>query len=269
MTNRSLGRRELLGIVGVAALAAACGDAGSAPAAATSSKAPATSSPLPTASAGRPTKAAPSKSATPASAADNGQDVSHGPTGSAAVALTFHGAGADSIARGILAELGRASAHVTVFAVGSWLDGDPTVAKAFLDGGHELGNHTYHHKPMRSLGATEAKSEVERCAAVLQRLTGTPGAWFRPSGTPSSTPTIRAAARAAGYPHCVTYNLDSLDYTDPGAAAVTRNVLSAVRGGDIVSLHLGHAGTVTALPAILAGLAARSLRPVTVAQLLS
>ena len=50
---------------------------------------------------------------------------------------------------------------------------------------------------------------------------------------------------------------------------MTRNVLSAVRGGDIVSLHLGHAGTVTALPAILAGLAARSLRPVTVTQLLS
>ena len=261
MTNRPLGRRELLGLVSVAALAAACGDAASTPAAATSSKAPASSSSRPTAAASTPTKAA-------TKPVDNGQDVSHGLVGSGAVALTFHGAGADSIARGILAELGRGGAHATVFAVGSWLDADPSVAKAFLDGGHELGNHTYHHKPMRSLGATEAKSEVEQCSAVLRRLTGTPGAWFRPSGTPYSTPTIRAAARAAGYPHCVTYNLDSLDYTDPGAAAVTKNVLSAVRGGDIVSLHLGHAGTVTALPAILAGLAARSLRPVTVTQLL-
>jgi len=261
MTNRPIGRRELLGIAGVAALAAACGDAGSAPTAAASSKAPASSSPKPSSATSTPTKPA-----TPA--ADNGKDVSHGPAGSGAVALTFHGAGADSIARGILAELGHGGAHATVFAVGSWLDADPSVAKAFLDGGHELGNHTYHHKPMRSLGATEAKSEVEQCSAVLRRLTGTPGAWFRPSGTPYSTPTIRAAARAAGYPHCVTYNLDSLDYTDPGAAAVTKNVLSAVRGGDIVSLHLGHAGTVTALPAILAGLAARSLRPVTVTQLL-
>jgi hypothetical protein len=36
-----------------------------------------------------------------------------------------------------------------------------------------------------------------------------------------------------------------------------------------VSLHLGHPGTVTALPAILAGLQNRRLRAVTVGTLLS
>jgi hypothetical protein len=36
-----------------------------------------------------------------------------------------------------------------------------------------------------------------------------------------------------------------------------------------VSLHFGHAGTVTALPAILRGLTGRGLRPVTLSALLS
>jgi len=45
-------------------------------------------------------------------------------------------------------------------------------------------------------------------------------------------------------------------------------VLRLTRPGSIVSLHLGHAGTVTALPAILHGLARRGLRPVTLTGLL-
>jgi SAM-dependent methyltransferase len=61
----------------------------------------------------------------------------------------------------------------------------------------------------------------------------------------------------------------SLDYTDPGPDAIVSAVLGSTRPGSIVSLHLGHSGTVTALPAILRGLASRELRPVTLTDLLS
>jgi peptidoglycan/xylan/chitin deacetylase (PgdA/CDA1 family) len=67
----------------------------------------------------------------------------------------------------------------------------------------------------------------------------------------------------------VSYDVDSLDYTDPGPHAVVATVLGSVRPGSIVSLHFGHSGTVTALPAILRGLASRALRPVTLTALLS
>jgi peptidoglycan/xylan/chitin deacetylase (PgdA/CDA1 family) len=63
------------------------------------------------------------------------------------------------------------------------------------------------------------------------------------------------------------YDLDSLDWTDPGAAAVRRN-LAAASAGSIVSLHLGHRGTVDAMPRILDDLARRGLRPVTALELL-
>ena len=45
--------------------------------------------------------------------------------------------------------------------------------------------------------------------------------------------------------------------------------LADVKAGSIVSLHLGHAGTVAALPGILAGLRARGLAAVTVTELLA
>ena len=45
------------------------------------------------------------------------------------------------------------------------------------------------------------------------------------------------------------------------------NVLSQARAGSIVSLHLGHPGTVDALAPMLAGLRSKSLTAVTVAEL--
>jgi peptidoglycan/xylan/chitin deacetylase (PgdA/CDA1 family) len=61
--------------------------------------------------------------------------------------------------------------------------------------------------------------------------------------------------------------VDPLDYLDPGPALVRSRVAATVRPGSIVSLHLGHPGTVAALPGILADLHARGLAAVTVSTL--
>jgi peptidoglycan/xylan/chitin deacetylase (PgdA/CDA1 family) len=64
------------------------------------------------------------------------------------------------------------------------------------------------------------------------------------------------------------FDVDPLDYDQPGPDVVTQRVLDRVKAGSIVSLHFGYAGTVTALPKILDGLAQRQLTPVTASQLL-
>ena len=121
---------------------------------------------------------------------------------------------------------------------------------------------------MRRLSSAEARREVSRAAALLTSLTGSGGSWFRPSGTPRSTGTIRRAAAASGYHRCLAYDVDPLDYTDPGSALVAGRVHRDAVSGSIVSLHLGHPGTVAALPVILDGLARRGLRAVTVTDLM-
>jgi peptidoglycan/xylan/chitin deacetylase (PgdA/CDA1 family) len=119
------------------------------------------------------------------------------------------------------------------------------------------------------MDASGAYAEIAGCAQRLQALTGSIGRWFRPSQTRYSTPLIEREARKAGYQTCVSYDVDSLDYTDPGPDAIVSTVLGSTRPGSIISMHLGHSGTVTALPAILRGLASRGLRPVTLTDLLS
>jgi peptidoglycan/xylan/chitin deacetylase (PgdA/CDA1 family) len=184
------------------------------------------------------------------------------------VALTFHGQGEPALVRQLLAELGSGGARVTVLAVGGWLQAQPAMARLILDGGHELGNHTQNHLDIAHMSSGQAFTEIDGCAQVLKRLTGSIGVWFRPSQAQYSTPTIRAQARKVGYPTCLSYDLDSLDYTDPGPANVASTTLGAVRNGSIVSLHFGHAGTVTAMPQILDGLRRRGLTAVTMTELI-
>lgn len=195
-------------------------------------------------------------------------EVTRGPGTAHAVALTFHGAGPAAIARALLAEVERAGARITVLAVGAWLDEQPGMAARVLDGGHDLGNHTEHHGAMAQMDSPTAYAEISQCATRLRELTGSIGRWFRPSQMRNSTPLVRAAARRVGYPTVLSYDVDSLDYTDPGPGAITRTVLRAVGDGSIVSMHLGHPGTVSALPEILDALRVRKLRPVTVTELL-
>jgi peptidoglycan/xylan/chitin deacetylase (PgdA/CDA1 family) len=195
-------------------------------------------------------------------------EITHGPASASGVALTFHGAGDVTLATRLLAELESAGAQATVLAVGQWLDQEPAMAKRILTGGHELGNHTYRHLTMPPLSEVVDESEITRCADVLRRLTGSAGRWFRPSGTVHATPAILEAAGRAGYATSLSYDVDPADYADPGATAVTSRVLAAVRSGSIVSLHLGHLGTVQAIPAILDGLRSRGLAAVTMSDLM-
>jgi peptidoglycan/xylan/chitin deacetylase (PgdA/CDA1 family) len=194
-------------------------------------------------------------------------EVSRAPGAIDAVALTFHGDGTPALADALLTEAEQHGAHLTVLAVGQWLAKHPEMAERVLNGGHELGNHTEHHLAIDRMSAETAFSEIDRCAQRLEKLTGTRGRWFRQSQGQHASATVRAAATRAGYGTLLSYDLDPLDYRDPGATAITRNVLTKVRPGDVVSLHLGHPETVTALPTILEGLRTRGLRAVTASEL--
>jgi peptidoglycan/xylan/chitin deacetylase (PgdA/CDA1 family) len=258
-------RREFLLLAGAAAAGAGLAGCTSASRAGEPSvgHAPGSSAAVPS-----PT-ASPRGSASSQPAKQLGPQVVHGPRDRSRVALTFHGQGPVSMAEALLAEAERAGAQVSVLAVGTWLEQYPQIAQRILGGGHDLGNHTMHHLDIAAMDAADGYAEIAGCARRLRALTGSAGRWFRPSQTQYSTPLIEREARKAGYRTCVSYDVDSLDYTDPGPDAIVSTVLGKTRPGSIVSLHLGHSGTVTALPAILRGLARRRLRPVTLTGLLS
>ena len=267
----------MLGTAAASAGLAACSDAKSARAAAGVAGAADTApSGGPSASPPPSPGANPADPANPASPSGRTQglaasltEVDHAATGRPQVALTFHGDGDPQLAQALLKEAEAGQARLTVLAVGRWLGDHPEMARRVLDGGHELGNHTENHVDISRLSPSAAFAEIEACAARLQKLTGSPGVWFRPSQTQHANPMLVDQARRAGYRTVLSYDVDPLDYEDPSAAQITQRLLAAVRPGAVVSMHLGHQHTVEALPAVLAGLKSRGLAAVTASELFS
>nr|BFD90108.1 hypothetical protein KitaXyl93_14680 [Kitasatospora sp. Xyl93] len=237
---------------------------------------PAPSAPAEPAPAGGPTAAAaaatqpsapPAPPALPPLAPGTPVEVAYGPRTGRNVALTVHGSGDPKLATALLEAAEQRGARLTVMVVGSWLDQQPQMARRILDGGHELGNHTQNHLNISAMTPDQARAEIAQCAERLQRLTGSIGRWFRPSAAQYATPMVREQARAVGYEHVLSFDVDPRDYGDPSAAELQRRVLNSVRGGSVVALHMGHQCTVDALPGILDGLAKAGLKPVTASQL--
>jgi peptidoglycan/xylan/chitin deacetylase (PgdA/CDA1 family) len=254
------GRRTFLAAAALAVggLAAACGDdGGSTGAATTVTGAPPTTAP-----------AAPA----PSTALPTAQFVVTGPKSDDRVALTFHTNGDLGLVDEVLDVFASRNVHVTAFIVGEWLEANPDMAARIAAGGHEFANHTYSHPTFGDLSPDAMRDEIVRCRDVLTRLIGAPGRFFRPSGTDDGTTApgeqVLDAATQAGYGTVLGYDVDPLDYDDPGADVVVQRTLAAVAAGSIVSLHFGHSGTVEAMPAILDGIAQKGLKAGTASALL-
>lgn len=254
--NPKYSRRAVLSAAAIIAGTAACSRA---------ARRSAPSSTAPPKSSTSSTPAAPS-SAAPAPTGPS-VEVANGSRTRQEVALTFHGSGDPALATKLFASMSAHGVPITVFAVGTWLVTNPSMATAIADHGYELANHTYTHPTLSDLDAAATTAEIAQCRDLLVKLSGSPGAYFRQSGAQHSTPLIRSIAGQLGYPVCLSYDVDSLDWTDPEVSVIQKQTATAT-AGSIVSMHLGHPGTISAMPGILADLASRGLTPVTVSQLL-
>jgi peptidoglycan/xylan/chitin deacetylase (PgdA/CDA1 family) len=257
----AVSRRQFLysGAVAVVGLSAACSDGSAASGATTTPGAtPRTASP--------PT-------APPTTVPTAARFIASGPAEGKRVGLTFHTDGDLGLASQLLGVLADRQVQITAFIVGQWLEANPDWAKRLLDAGHELANHTYTHLTFADLPPDQMTTEITRCRDVLVRLTGSPGAFFRPSGTDDGTTApsdlVLTRARDAGYATVLGFDIDPLDYQNPGADAVAQRTKDALHPGGIVSLHFGHPGTITALPAILDACDQQGLAPGTASSLLA
>ena len=195
-------------------------------------------------------------------------DVANGSRNKSQVALTFHGAGDPAMVQKLLAIFKSTSTPISVFAIGNWLQGYPSIAKQMLNAGYDIGNHTMNHYQMKTLNAKKVDSEIAGCAAELKKLIGNHGKWFRPSGTQYSNAIIRKAVIKYGYNQCISYDVDSHDYQDVGKRTVLADISTAINKGSIVSMHFGHQDTIDAMPTLLENLHAKGLTPVTLTTLL-
>ncbi len=181
------------------------------------------------------------------------------------VALTFDdGPGPWTLL--LAATLRRARAPATFFLVGERVKTWPDGAQAAATAG-EVGNHTWSHPHLTRLRTGAIRRQLRWTQLEILEATRRVPALFRPPYEQAGR-RIDLIGRDLGLVD-VRWTIDSGD-SRKGAAPdrVVHAVLARVRPGAIVLLHDAHPWTASAARAIVAGLRARHLRPVTVTTLL-
>jgi peptidoglycan/xylan/chitin deacetylase (PgdA/CDA1 family) len=136
--------------------------------------------------------------------------------------------------------------------------------------GISIGDHTYSHTSMPTLGTDGQKQEILQAATLMQQQGEKAPRLFRPPYGAWDVHT-RALTRRRGMA-IVLWNVDSEDYTRPGVKRIVDNVVSAVKPGSIVLMHDAggdRSQTLAAVPTIVRKLRRMGYGLVTVEKMLA
>jgi polysaccharide deacetylase family sporulation protein PdaB len=187
------------------------------------------------------------------------------------IALTFDdGPDSDQTAE-ILDLLKQYRAKATFFVIGAQVRLHPEIARREAEEGHELANHSFHHRMLQRASAEKIKAEIDEAEQTIFEASGIHSRLFRPPGGYYNE-TIVNTARDAGYTVIMwSWHQDTRDWARPGVKRIVDKVLNNARPGDIVLFHDRVEGsqTIKALKEILPELRQRGYEFVTVSDLLN
>lgn len=180
------------------------------------------------------------------------------------VALTFDDGPGRHTAR-LLEVLATQDVRATFFLVGREVAAHPDLARAQAEAGHAVGNHSFTHPDLTTLGATDLADEVDRTSEAIAAATGIQPTLARPPYG-ATDPTVAGVLAERGLVE-VLWDVDTGDWKGQDAATTARNALSAAHDGAVILMHDTLETTVDAVPAIVDGLRERGFTFVTVPDL--
>ncbi len=198
----------------------------------------------------------------------------HGDPAEHKVALTFDDGPNEPYTSEILQILKRYNVHATFFMMGENIETYPETARAIVQAGHVIGNHSYSHKDLVLDTNADVRRQIEKTDEIIQRVTGQRTHLFRPPYGHEDFLTVHQATRL-GY-IMVEWTVSARDWRKPGMPHIVSNVMRHVHNGSIILLHDGdkwrhgsdRSQTVDALPKLIMDLRQQGYDLVTVPEIL-
>ena len=154
------------------------------------------------------------------------------------------------------------NAKATFFMLGQNVEAYPEIAKELSDAGMELGNHSYSHPDLVTIGAEAAAQQVSNTDAALKAATGFEATVMRPPGG-SFNDSVKAAI---DHP-LIIWSIDTRDWATKSEDQTYQVVMDNAQDGSVVLMHDIHEWSVKAAIRMIPDLIVKGFKLVTVSEL--
>lgn len=179
------------------------------------------------------------------------------------VAITFDDGPSGGITKKLLEGLQNRGAKATFFLCGYRIKSYPSYPQMIIDGGHEIGLHTYNHKNLKKLDADGARAELEKMLPMLPE--GYNVRLMRPpEGAYDAT--VKQVCQELSL-SIIMWSVDPRDWATSNVDTIVERIVNGVSNGSIILMHDLKNSSVTAALKAIDILRARGYEFVTVSEL--
>jgi peptidoglycan/xylan/chitin deacetylase (PgdA/CDA1 family) len=189
-----------------------------------------------------------------------------GAVGSRTVAITIDDGPHPVIATLMVKVLAEEGVRATFFVVGEKALQHPQLLREIVEGGNEVGNHTFTHRRLPDVSPDVARAELKETARLIEAISGRRCRLMRPPGGDMNAASLAVCHELDLLP--VFWTRNTGDWRDRPVREVVAKALKNVRAGDVILIHQARPESAEALREIILGLRRLGLRPGCVGDLL-
>lgn len=184
------------------------------------------------------------------------------------VAMTFDHSWGNTFTPSILDTLQAKNVKATFFLMGPWAKKYPDVAKRICTDGHEIASHGHKHENYGEKSGDWVRDDIMTANCELEEIVGVRPTLLRPPNGSYNKDSLRVTKELGM--RTIIWNIDSLDWKNPGKDVIIDRVIKRLKSGGIILLHASDTPrqTADALPELIDRIRAAGYEIVTVGDLL-
>ncbi|QJD82349.1 polysaccharide deacetylase family protein [Cohnella herbarum] len=186
------------------------------------------------------------------------------------ITLTFDDWGTDYTITKILDILAEHDVKATFFIRAKGLEANPNLARAMIEEGHEVANHSYDHPVVTNLTPEQLQEDVVKAYQVItEAIQQKPTMLFRPPTGEIDDKSAKIIS-ATGYPDIALYDVTTFDWDkNISAEDIVNIIMEKTENGSVILLHmLDDTHTIEALPTVIERLKKKGYKFVKMAEMI-
>jgi peptidoglycan/xylan/chitin deacetylase (PgdA/CDA1 family) len=177
------------------------------------------------------------------------------------IALTYDD-GPSKYTQEILDLLKENNSTATFFVLGSQASKYEETIKQMIEGGNQIGNHTYDHKRLTSLNDEELYDQINKTDSLIYDI-----ALYRPFVMRPPYGSTNEALKEKLQKPIINWSIDTRDWESRNTEAIIKIIYENVKDGDIILMHDLYESSLEASKIVIPELISRGYQLVTVSEL--